>query len=140
MPELFNLGGEDWDEAEDRPGWQSRGVSIGRRIGAEMIGGALYELDPDQRLFPYHTHHANEEWLIVLRGRPTLRTEEGERELSEGDVAAFPRGERGYHQVINRTDGPVRVLMLSPQIAPEIVHYPDSASTEPETPRASASC
>jgi uncharacterized cupin superfamily protein len=126
MPELFNLGGEDWDEAEDRPGWQSRGVSIGRRIGAEMIGGALYELDPDQRLFPYHTHHANEEWLIVLRGRPTLRTEEGERELSEGDVAAFPRGERGYHQVINRTDGPVRVLMLSTLIAPEIVHYPDS--------------
>jgi hypothetical protein len=32
----------------------------------------MYELEPGDRLWPYHTHHANEEWLIVLRGRPVL--------------------------------------------------------------------
>ena len=73
----------------------------------------MYELEPGDRLWPYHTHHANEEWMIVLRGRPTLRTLDGEQELEEGDVVAFPRGEQGAHQVPNATDAPIRVLMLS---------------------------
>jgi uncharacterized cupin superfamily protein len=41
-------------------------------------------------------------------------------------VACFRRGKEGYHQVRNETDEPVRVLMLSTLIAPEIVEYPDS--------------
>jgi uncharacterized cupin superfamily protein len=85
----------------------------------------MYELEPGNRLFPYHTHHANEEWLIVLRGEPTLRTAEGEQELREGDVAVFRRGAEGFHQVINRTKAPVRLLMLSTMLMPEIVEYPD---------------
>jgi uncharacterized cupin superfamily protein len=96
------------------------------RLGAELLGGSLYELEPGDRLGPYHTHHANEEWVIVVRGRPTLRTSEGERELREGDVACFPRGKDGAHQVSNRTDEPIRVLMLSSLILPEIVEYLDS--------------
>jgi uncharacterized cupin superfamily protein len=96
------------------------------RLGAELLGGSLYELEPGDRLGPYHTHHANEEWVIVVRGRPTLRTSEGERELREGDVACFPRGKEGAHQVSNRTDEPIRVLMLSSLILPEIVEYLDS--------------
>ena len=51
-----------------------RETSVRERIGAELIGGTLYELEPGDRLWPYHTHHANEEWLIVFRGAPTLRT------------------------------------------------------------------
>ena len=91
-----------------------------------MIGGGLYELQPGDRLWPYHTHHANEEWLLVVKGQLTLRTPEGEQELTEGDVVAFPRGDGGLHQVSNRTEAPVRVLMLSTLIAPDLVHYPDS--------------
>jgi uncharacterized cupin superfamily protein len=126
VPEVFNVHGDDWDRIEDRPGWRSKDAWVGARIGAELIGGSLYELEPGDRLFPYHTHHANEEWLLVVRGRPTLRTSEGEHELSEGDVVAFPRGEAGLHQVSNRTDQPIRVLMLSTLIMPEVVEYRDS--------------
>jgi hypothetical protein len=39
---------------------------------------------------------------VVLRGRPTLRTPEGERELVEGDVACFMRGAAGAHQCAER--------------------------------------
>jgi uncharacterized cupin superfamily protein len=99
---------------------------VGRRIGGELIGASLYELHAGDRLWPYHTHHANEEWLIVLRGQPTLRSPEGERGLREGDVVCFPRGKKGAHQVINRTDAAIRVLMLSTLINPEIVEYIDS--------------
>ena len=86
----------------------------------------MYELEPGDRLWPFHTHHANEEWVIVLRGEPTLRTHEGEQQLREGDVVAFPRGKEGAHQIRNGTDSPIRVLMLSTRIAPDIVEYLDT--------------
>ncbi|HZQ65985.1 MAG TPA: cupin domain-containing protein [Gaiellaceae bacterium] len=123
---VFNLHGDEWDRIEDREGWRSKDAWVGRRVGGELLGASLYELEPGNRLWPYHTHHANEEWMIVLRGVPTLRTPDGERELREGDVVCFPRGKDGAHQVANRTDAPVRVLMLSSMIHPEIVEYLDS--------------
>ncbi len=126
MERTFNLGGDEWNRTEDREGWRSKDVWVGQRIGAELIGGSMYELESGSRLWPYHTHHANEEWLIVVRGSPTLRTPEGERTLREGDVVCFPRGKRGAHQVINRSDTAIRVLMLSTMIEPEIVEYLDS--------------
>ena len=126
MPNVFNLYGDDWDGAEHRPGWRSKGASVGHRIGGDQLGGGLYELEPGDRLYPYHTHHANEEWLLVVRGRPTLRTPDGEHDLVAGDMVAFPRGDAGLHQVCNRTDAPIRVLMLSTKIMPDVVHYPDS--------------
>jgi uncharacterized cupin superfamily protein len=123
---IFNLNGDAWDRSEEREGWRSKDAWVGMHIGAELLGGSMYELEPGNRLWPYHTHHANEEWVIVLRGSPTLRTPEGERTLAEGDVVCCPRGKDGAHQLINRTDGPIRVLMLSSMIRPDIVEYPDS--------------
>ncbi len=124
--QVFNLNGDEWDRVEDRDGWKSKDAWVGAHVGAELIGGSMYELEPGSRLWPYHTHHGNEEWMIVLRGRPTLRTLEGEEQLSEGDVVAFRRGKDGAHQVRNDTDAPLRVLMLSTLVAPDIVEYFDS--------------
>ncbi len=123
---VFNLNADEWDRTEEREGWRSKDAWVGARIGAELIGGSMYELEPGDRLWPYHTHHANEEWVVVLRGQATLRTPEGERTLSEGDVVCFPRGKEGAHQVRNETDSAIRVLMLSTLIAPDIVEYLDS--------------
>jgi uncharacterized cupin superfamily protein len=86
----------------------------------------MSEVEPGSRLWPYHTHHLNEEWVVVLRGEPTLRTPEGEHVLKEGDVVCCPRGKDGAHQIINRTDSPIRVLMLSSMIRGEIIEYLDT--------------
>jgi uncharacterized cupin superfamily protein len=126
VPKVFNLNGDEWDRTEDRPGWRSKDAWVGAKLDSELIGASMYELSPGDRLWPYHTHHANEEWLIVLRGSPTLRTPDGEQELTEGDVVAFPRGREGAHQIRNATAAPLRVLMLSTLIAPDLVEYPDS--------------
>ncbi|MGH2884947.1 MAG: cupin domain-containing protein, partial [Solirubrobacteraceae bacterium] len=37
-----------------------------------------------------------------------------------------PRGNDGQHQLRNRTDEAIRVLMLSTLVAPDLVSYPDS--------------
>jgi len=124
--EAFNLYGDEWDELRDRAGWEIKEAFVGRRIGGQLIGASLCEVEPGAKLWPFHTHHANEEWAIVLRGAPALRTREGERALTEGDVVCFPRGKDGAHQIINRTLSPVRVLMLSTAIRPDVVEYPDT--------------
>jgi uncharacterized cupin superfamily protein len=115
-----------FDESSDRNGFRWRGEQVGRKAGAEHLGASVYELLPGEATFPYHYHHANEELLIVLRGRPYLRGPDGWRQLDEGEVVAFPVGERGAHQIANRSDEAVRLLMVSEMVSPEVVVYPDS--------------
>ena len=85
MPKVFNLHGDVSGIAPRiDPAGGARTPGSARHIGSELIGGSMYELEPGDRLWPYHTHHANEEWLLVVRGQPTLRTPEGETELQRG--------------------------------------------------------
>jgi len=125
--DLFNLFGEqDWDSENDREGYRHKVTAIGKRLGGSLLGGSLYELPPGEKTWPYHYEHGAEEWLIVVAGRPTLRGPAGERELAPGDVAVFPEGPAGAHLVVNRTDEPCRVLLLSSKSPVAVVHYPDS--------------
>jgi uncharacterized cupin superfamily protein len=121
---LTNLFEPEWDDGETQGARRAR---LGRQVGAERLGLSLYELPGGSRPWPYHHHHANEELIIVLAGRPHLRTPGGWRQLEPGEVVAFSRGEDGAHQVENRGEEPVRFLMLSEMNAPEAVVYPDSA-------------
>jgi uncharacterized cupin superfamily protein len=114
------------DAELEHEGFRIEQAAISNRIGAELLAGNVYDVAPGKKLWPYHLHHANEEWLLVLRGRPMLRTSDGERELGEGDITCFVRGGAGAHQLRNATEEPVRVLMLSTRLAPEIIEYPDS--------------
>jgi uncharacterized cupin superfamily protein len=123
-----NLFGDEWDGGRDRPGWQWKRLTVGERLGAEKIGASLYELAPGQRTFPYHWQAIEEEWLIVLAGRPTLRDPSGERVLEPGECVVFKRGPQGAHTVRNDTDEPARLLLLSSDRdgPAEIAFYPDS--------------
>jgi uncharacterized cupin superfamily protein len=123
---VFNLFGDDWDATRDRDGWRVRAAMVGEHVGGALIGATMSEIEPGNKLWPYHTHHANEEWVIVLRGEPTLRTPGGERVLQEGDVVCFPRGKGGAHQISNDAGEPARVLMLSSMIDPDVIEYLDT--------------
>lgn len=125
--DVFSLYGvQDWDSENDRPGYGHKATAIGKRLGATLLGGSLYELPPGEKTWPYHYEIGCEEWLIAVSGRPTLRGPDGERELAPGDVAVFPEGPGGAHQVINRSSEPARVLILSSKARLAVVHYPDS--------------
>jgi uncharacterized cupin superfamily protein len=121
-----NIFDPEFDADSDRPGFTYRRAKLGWQAGGERLGASLYEIPPGQATFPYHAHTANEELLIVLDGRPSLRTPAGWRELARGAVVAFPAGEDGAHQVANRSDEPARVLVLSTMVAPEVNLYPDT--------------
>jgi uncharacterized cupin superfamily protein len=98
---------------------------LAEAAGAEHLGLTVYELAPGQGMH-FHYHLQREELLVVLAGTLAVRTADGWRDAPEGEVLAFPRGERGAHGYENRTDKPVRVLMFSEQNAPNVSVYPDT--------------
>jgi uncharacterized cupin superfamily protein len=115
-----------FDEPREQPGFRALRARLGRQLGTQRLGVSLWELPPGEAAYPYHYHLGEEELLIVLEGRPSMRTPEGWRELEQGEICAFLRGERGAHQLMNRTDAVVRFLAVSTEGDPDIVLYPDS--------------
>jgi uncharacterized cupin superfamily protein len=129
MSQPVNLYGVALQTDSAQPaGYGRRMTSFGPNIGAERLGGSVYELDPGESVCPYHYEGVEEEWLVVLTGTPVLRDPDGEHELAEGDVVCFPQGPGGGHKVTNRADTVVRILMLSTMPVNElsICVYPDS--------------
>ena len=111
---------------QDPEGYRAGMARFGPSIGAVKLGASIYELPPGQSICPYHYEYPEEEWLIVLEGRPTLRHPQGEDELEQGDVVCFPEGPEGAHKVTNRTDETAKVLMFSTRTNPAVAVYPDS--------------
>jgi uncharacterized cupin superfamily protein len=121
-----NIYSPEFDHESDKDGFRMRDAWIAHHAGAVHLGGGLYELDPGQASFAYHWHTANEEMLVVLSGMVTLRTPEGERQVGAGEAVAFPRGERGAHQMINDSNESVRFMVFSEMRGPDICGYPDA--------------
>jgi len=110
----------------DPHGFRSGSFRFGPLLDAEELGTTVYEIPPGQSICPFHYEYAEEEWLIVLSGEPTLRHAEGSDRLAPWDVICFPRGPAGAHQVHNETEQVVRVLMYSTVKHPAATVYPDS--------------
>src|SRR5438034_10520269 len=91
-----------------------RGRGIGEPAGARDLGATVYELGPGASDFFVHARSANEELLVVLSGRPTLRTLNAERELAPGDVVlACPSPHDGTETLANLSGEAARVLAVS---------------------------
>jgi uncharacterized cupin superfamily protein len=121
-----NIDDPDFDEPRETEGFLARRARLSRQAGSERLGLSLWEVQPGQAAYPYHFHYTEEELVIVLEGRPSLRGPGGWRELEPGEVVAFPRGERGAHQLVNRGSERVRFLCFSSSGEPDVVAYPDS--------------
>ena len=117
---------ETKSDEDDPPGYQTPFARIGPALGAASLGMSVYDLAPGNSICPYHYEQPEEEWLLVLSGRPTLRVPDGEHELEAGDVVCFPAGPDGAHKVTNRGSELARVAMLSTKSETGIAVYPDS--------------
>jgi len=126
-PRRVNIASPEFKSSPDNPdGFRPRSARLGGLVGAANTGMSVYELPPGQAICPYHYENPEEEWLLVLDGRPTLRHPGGEDELQPWDVVFFPSGPAGAHAVRNHTDSTVRVLMFSDRSTVAASVYPDS--------------
>ena len=118
---MLNINQPEFNDSRNQPGFQARRAKIGHQAGAVKTGLSYWEVDPGQAAYPYHAHLTEEEIIVVLEGRPSLRTPDGWRELEPGEVVVFPTGEHGAHQLVNKSDELVRFLAFSNSGEPEIV-------------------
>ncbi len=122
----FNLfHGETQDVPEGAPGHPGKAARVRSKIGGSRLGMSVYEIPAGEAIGPYHWEWTDEEWLIVLAGSATVRTADGEQTLEPGDVAAFPTGPEGAHQVRNASGETVRVAIVSTMNEFGIVEYPE---------------
>jgi uncharacterized cupin superfamily protein len=113
-------------DAEDPTGYEARALRLGPLLEAETLGATVYELDPGESICPYHYEYGNEEWLLVLAGRPMLRHPDGDQTVDPGDLICFPEGPAGAHKLTNRSDETTRLIIFSTVNEPAIAVYPDS--------------
>jgi len=131
----MNVFDDEWGEQQED--WRGGGAKSKRLVGrGPVLGASVYELGPGN-FAVYHYHHGSEELLVVLRGRPTLRTPDGERVLAEGEAVHFPTGPDGAHAVRNDTDEPVRFIVAGTRVFPEVVEYPDLKQITVQAPQTS---
>jgi uncharacterized cupin superfamily protein len=135
MSQGFNLLDDELPEIEERAGYRHRRARVARDLGAQLLGATLYETPDGEKLWPYHWELGCEEFAVVVSGRPTLRTPEGERELAAGDFVHFVQGMPGAHTFLNRSGEPFRVLIGSTKGDLAVAGYPDSGKIYVTAPK-----
>jgi uncharacterized cupin superfamily protein len=127
MTEIFNLlDGEVAEDARARDGHRFRRTMVGQAVAAKLTGLSVYELPPGERTWAYHYELNREEWLVVVEGEVVVRTPAGDRTMVAGDIACFPVGEAGAHQVRNESAAPARFAMPSSWAGSYVAIRPDS--------------
>jgi len=112
---------------EDEPdGYRAPYAKLAGAIGATHLAATVVLLGEGEAVCPYHYELAEEEWLVVLSGTPTVRRPDGEEVLGPGDVVCFPRGPAGAHKISNAAPERARILILSEHAEVSATVYEDS--------------
>ena len=96
---------------------------LGDLYGLNNFGVNLTVLKPNSMSALLHRHSKQDEFVYIIKGNPTLVTEEGEQELSPGMCAGFP-ADGTAHQLINNTDENVEYLEIGDRSEGDEASYP----------------
>jgi uncharacterized cupin superfamily protein len=71
---------------------------------AEKSMISVYEIPPLKSAYPYHYHHKNEETFYIISGEGMLKTPQGDRKVSAGELLFFPANSEGAHKLTNSSE------------------------------------
>ena len=98
-----------------------------RRDEGEQMMVTVYEIPPLMAAYPYHYHADIEEVFYIISGHGLLRTPDGEREVSAGELIYFPADPGGAHKLTNLSETEKLIYIDFDTTAdPNIALYPDS--------------
>lgn len=98
---------------------------LGDLFGITNFGVNLTRLAPQAISALRHAHSKQDEFVYILEGHPTLRTDEGSIQLSPGMCAGFKAGTGNAHHLINETTEDVLYLEIGDRTAGDEGSYPD---------------
>lgn len=99
--------------------------ALGDAFGLTKIGVNLTTLPPGKESSMRHRHTHEDELVYVVEGEVVLCTDAGEQTLTAGMCAGFPSGDSNAHQLVNRSDRPVRYIEISNRDPEDSAEYPD---------------
>ncbi|MFL9503661.1 cupin domain-containing protein [Rhodopseudomonas palustris] len=92
--------------------------------GLTQFGAFIEELAPGSASGFRHWHETEDEMVLILSGEAVL-VEDSETPLRPGDAACWPAGNPVGHRLENRSDAPVRYLVIGTRNASDVIHYTD---------------
>jgi uncharacterized cupin superfamily protein len=98
---------------------------LGEFFGLKNFGINLTRLAPQAMSSLRHAHTKQDEFVYVVQGNPTLRTDEGSLRLAPGMCVGFPAGTGNAHHLQNETEEDVLYLEIGDRTAGDDVTYPD---------------
>lgn len=98
---------------------------LGELFGLENFGVNLTSLAPNAVSSLRHCHTKQDEFVYVVRGQPTLHTDEGRFKLSPGMCVGFRAGTGNAHNLRNETLEEVLYLEIGDRTPGDEVSYPD---------------
>lgn len=98
---------------------------LGALFGLRNFGVNLTTLAPGAISALRHAHSRQDEFVFVLQGRPTLRTEAGDQLLEPGMCVGFAAGSGDAHQLINFSGEAALYLEIGDRTPGDEVVYPD---------------
>lgn len=90
--------------------WKRR---LGALAGLTELGTCHVTLRPGAWSSQRHWHEGEDEFLVMLTGEAVLIEDGGETVLRAGDCAAWPKGVRNGHHLVNRSDADCIFVCLS---------------------------
>jgi uncharacterized cupin superfamily protein len=98
---------------------------LGEFFGLQNFGVNLTHLAPGAASSLRHAHTKQDEFLYIVRGRPTLHTNEGRLQLSPGMCVGFRAGTGNAHNLRNETADEVLYLEIGDRMPGDEVSYPE---------------
>ncbi|HEV7267424.1 MAG TPA: cupin domain-containing protein [Falsiroseomonas sp.] len=98
---------------------------LGDVFGLVNFGVNLTRLAPGAASALRHAHATQDEFVYILEGAPTLRTDGGDTPLRPGMCAGFRAGTGDAHCLVNLTDQDVLYLEIGDRSPGDRVVYPD---------------
>ncbi len=104
---------------------EGRSVNSGTYLGLKNFGVNLTRLAPNAMSALRHSHTKQDEFVYILQGNPTLRTDEGATQLSPGMCAGFEAGTGDAHHLVNETNEDVVYLEIGDRAPGDEGTWPD---------------
>jgi uncharacterized cupin superfamily protein len=98
---------------------------LGDLFGLANFGVNLTRLAPGAMSALRHAHTRQDEFVYILEGHPTLRTDEGGTRLAPGMCAGFRAGTGNAHHLVNETPEDVVYLEVGDRTPGDGASYPD---------------
>lgn len=86
-------------------------ADIGRHFGADRIALHHLAIEPGFRTSLPHAESHEEEFVLVLKGAPSVWIDGTLYELDEGDFVGFPAGTGSHHSVLNNSAAVCELLV-----------------------------